>query len=163
MISPTYGKVDLRRTAEIIYEFYQKNLQYEAPLEITIGTDSQNFDDTKIVEVIAARVFGHCGIYFYNVTRLERITDIRLKLNTETAMSLALANSLISEFEEDEKLSEMFMKSRFAIHVDAGNSDDGKTKDLIPGIVGWVKASGYDCVVKPESFAASCVADRISK
>ncbi|MBR4734133.1 MAG: hypothetical protein IK081_15370, partial [Lachnospiraceae bacterium] len=36
-------------------------------------------------------------------------------------------------------------------------------KELIPGLVGWIKACGYDCKVKPESYAASSIADRISK
>ena len=46
---------------------------------------------------------------------------------------------------------------------DAGNSDKGKTKALIPELVGWIRASGYDAKTKPESFVASTIADRISK
>ena len=58
---------------------------------------------------------------------------------------------------------ELYLNSTFSIHVDAGNSDYGKTKELIPSLVGWIKSCGYDCEVKPDSFAASSVADKISK
>ena len=38
-----------------------------------------------------------------------------------------------------------------------------KTKELIPELVGWIKSCGYDCEVKPDSFVASSIADKISK
>nr|WP_130838469.1 ribonuclease H-like YkuK family protein [Lachnoclostridium sp. Marseille-P6806] len=47
--------------------------------------------------------------------------------------------------------------------MDAGNSTNGKTKELIPELVGWIKACGYDCQVKSESFVAGTIADRIRK
>ena len=55
------------------------------------------------------------------------------------------------------------ISASFVIHVDAGNSPDGKTRELIPDIVGWIRSCGYDCVVKPDSYTASSIADRISK
>ena len=51
----------------------------------------------------------------------------------------------------------------FVFHIDAGWSPNGKTKELIPGLVGWIKACGYDCEVKPDAFVASTIADKISK
>ena len=57
----------------------------------------------------------------------------------------------------------MYLSCPIAIHVDAGNSDIGKTKELIPELVGWIRACGYDCEVKPDSFVASTIADRLSK
>ena len=55
------------------------------------------------------------------------------------------------------------MNCHFSIHIDAGHSNHGKTKDLIPELVGWIKSCGYDCEVKPDSFVASSIADKISK
>ena len=65
--------------------------------------------------------------------------------------------------ENEKKYEEMYLNCPISIHVDAGNSPKGKTRELIPEIVGWVKACGYDVKVKPESFCASTIADRISK
>ena len=73
-----------------------------------------------------------------------------------------IADKLIEEFEKEE-YNELFLNVPISIHVDAGNSDKGKTKPLIPELVGWVKACGYDYEVKPNSFAASSIADKISK
>ena len=63
----------------------------------------------------------------------------------------------------EESYKDLYDNIFFSIHVDAGRSDKGKTKELIPELVGWIKACGYDCEVKPDSYAASSIADKISK
>lgn len=50
---------------------------------------------------------------------------------------------------------------QYAIHVDAG--ENGPTMQLIPELVGWVRACGYEAVTKPKSYAASTLADTLSK
>ena len=51
MPSPTYGEVSMQTIASIIA---QKTAQAEpGEFELVIGTDSQNFDKTKIVVVVA--------------------------------------------------------------------------------------------------------------
>ena len=163
MRSPTYGNVSIQEVAKILNDYYKQNKHFGSQFQITIGTDSQNFSDTKVVVVIAMRCIGHGGIYFYEVMRVDRISDVRMKLNFETQLSLSYANQLIEILESDANCSEMFLNSDFAIHVDAGKNEHGKTKELIPEIVGWIKACGYECIVKPDSYAASTIADRISK
>ena len=49
----------------------------------------------------------------------------------------------------------------FQIHCDIGKS--GKTRELIKEIVGWVTSEGYDCLIKPDSYAANSIADKYSK
>ena len=105
---------------------------------------------------------GHGGIYFYEVTRQPLIRDVRTKLHVETNASLNVASELIRLL-EDKEYEELFMNCHFSIHIDAGHSYHGKTKDLIPELVGWIKSCGYDCEVKPDSFVASSIADKISK
>lgn len=125
-----------------------------AKYEIAIGTDSQNFNRTKIVTVIAVHNIGHGGTYFYQIDYLPLIRNINQKLYTETELSLNIANRIFSEFEEYENVTRK-------IHVDAGYY--GKTKTLIPGLTSWVKSCGYDVAVKPMSFAASSIANKYSK
>jgi len=163
MISPTYGKVSIEKVVELLNDYYEKNRQYGSEFNVTIGTDSQNFSDTKVVSVIAMRCVGHGGIYFYEIERIEKIVDVKFKLNFETNLSLTLANKIIDIITENEKYSDLYLNMNFAIHVDAGNNPKGKTKELIPGIIGWIRACGYDCVIKPDSYTASSIADRISK
>ena len=51
--SPTYGKLNIQDIPEKIRIFFEKHEQYGAPVQIIVGTDSQNFDQTKVVSVIA--------------------------------------------------------------------------------------------------------------
>ena len=159
--SNTYGNLELEEIPSKICDYMQKMKHYDVPLQIVVGTDSQNFDKTKIVSVIAVTCEGHGGIFFYEVERIRRISDVRMKLTEETTRSLDIMTRLVEIIEKDE-YKELRDNSTLAIHVDAGWSDKGKTKELIPMLVGWIKACGYDCKVKPESFASSSIADKLS-
>lgn len=159
-ISPTYGTLTFREVVNKIEETTNKFPQDK--FCITIGTDSQNFDVTKIVLVIVLEHVGKGSIFFYQITKTDIIRDIRTKLFTETQMSLECADKLFKIFEKDlENNSFDYTKLEFAIHVDAGKN--GKTNAVIPEIVGWVTSCGYECVTKPDSYAASSVADKYSK
>ena len=160
--SKTYGDLELEQVPEKLLDYYNKMKEYDSPFEIVVGTDSQNFDATKIVSVIVMTCKGHGGIFFYDVTIQNKINDVRTKLFIETELSLKLATSLINIL-ESEKYSDLYLNTNFAIHVDADASDNGKTKALIPELIGWIKASGFECEVKPDSYAASSVADKLSK
>ena len=144
-------------------KFYDEMKKFETPFQIVVGTDSQNFHDTKMVSVIACYKEGHGGIFFYEIDRINRITNVMQKLNTETSRSLEVMMQLAGELEEESRYKKMRENTLLSIHVDAGWSDKGKTKELIPGLVGWIRACGFEAKCKPESFAASSIADKISK
>lgn len=155
--------LNLQEIPERLLDFYNVHKAYESPMSIIIGTDSQNFSDTKMVSVVAMICEGHGGIFVYEVKRIRLIQNVKLKLQTETSDSLSLAQQLVDMLEADERYYEMYHSCPLSIHVDAGNSERGKTKQLIPELVGWIKACGYGVSVKPDSFVASSIADRISK
>lgn len=161
-ISPTHGELTIDQIPIYIKEYYERMKHFDANIHITIGTDSQNFDYTKEVNVIAVICEGHGGIFFYKINARERIADVRTKLRIETGDSLEIAENLISLLEKSE-YEDVFLNSTFTIHIDAGYSEKGKTKELIPELVGWVTALGYEAKVKPDSYVASGVADKISK
>ncbi|HEX68148.1 MAG TPA: hypothetical protein ENG13_03675, partial [bacterium] len=46
------------------------------------------------------------------------------------------------------------------IHADIGGN--GETKDMIKEVAGLIRGNGFEPKIKPESFAASIVADRYS-
>jgi predicted RNase H-related nuclease YkuK (DUF458 family) len=161
--SETYGKLNIEQIPEKLLAFYDKNKDIEGVFQIVVGTDSQNFNDTKMVTVIAAYKEGHGGIFFYDVERINRITTVKHKLNTETSRSLEIMMQLAGELEDEGKYKKMRENTLLSIHVDAGWSDKGKTKELIPGLIGWIRACGFEAKCKPDSFAASSIADKISK
>lgn len=160
MVSPTYGKVSMGQIAAIIRE---KVLTGHGEFNVMIGTDSQNFDKTKMVMVIALHNVGRGGIFFYEVSNVRRIENVKEKLIYETTLSLQCAEQLMTAF-EDLKASTGFDYEKavnFSIHVDAGFN--GPSCQVIPEVVGWIKACGYKAVVKPESYAACSIANKFSK
>ena len=94
--SQTYGKLNIELVVDKLLEFYKRTKQYDTPIQIIIGTDSQNHSETKIVTVIAITCEGHGGIYFYEVNYLNRIDNVRQKLFTETGMSIDVADKILS-------------------------------------------------------------------
>ncbi|MCF6462954.1 ribonuclease H-like YkuK family protein [Clostridium sp. Cult1] len=153
MYSPTYGKISYEKMISIIKEFIEKSPQ--SAYNISVGTDSQNFDYTKTVIVVAVHRIGSGGIFFYDIKTVKKITNISQKLFFETSTSLDIATKL------SETLQCEGIDFGINIHVDAGKK--GQTSKLIPEIVGWIKACGFGCETKPNSYAASSIADKYTK
>ncbi|MFS8540935.1 MAG: ribonuclease H-like YkuK family protein [Tissierellales bacterium] len=153
MYSPTYGKVSYDKMIEIIKDFIKKSPH--SNYKISVGTDTQNFGYTKTVIVVAVHREGSGGIFFYDIKKVKKITNLNQKLLYETENSLNLATKLSKTLEEEA------INLGINIHVDAGNN--GKSAKLIPEIVGWIKACGFNCETKPDSYAASSIANKYSK
>ena len=155
-ISPTNGKM----TKAEIYDFILKKIQEnqitkEHDYSIIVGTDSQNSYKTKMVLVICLIDKGHGGRYFYHIDWMKKIKDINTKIYTETEKSLEIAREL-NKFLHDNDV-----RAEVEVHVDIGRN--GKTKELIQGILGWVTSEGFTAKIKDESWVASTIADKISK
>lgn len=153
MYSPTYGKVSNEKMIEIIKNFISKSKH--STYNISVGTDSQNYDYTKTVMVVAVHRVGNGGIFFYDIKRVKKITNISQKLFYETSTSLEIATKLSAALQKEG------IDFGVSIHVDAGQY--GQTSKLIPEIIGWIKACGFDCETKPNSYAASSIADKYTK
>jgi len=167
--------IEFEKIPDAFLEYYKRNKFYEAPFSIVIGTDSQNNSDrrreTKICTAICMLCQGHGGIFFHSSEYIPLITSIRQKLHEETARSLNVADKLLDMITTEKKYEDMYYSSKFSLNIDAGYEDSiyrqprthSGTEALIPELVAWVNAMGYEAHVKPESVAASSVADRISK
>lgn len=160
MISPTYGQVSIQEAAELIR---QRVLANQGKYNVMIGTDSQNFDKTKVVVVIALHHVGRGGIFFYDISHVRLMNNIGQKLLYETQLSLEYARHLVDAFEDMKETTGFNYEKELSlsIHVDAG--ENGPSRQVIPEIVGWVTACGYKVVVKPDSAAASAIANKYSK
>lgn len=132
--------------------------------EITVGTDSQNHSKTKMVEVIAVHRVGHGGIFFYRVDYVRKIKSLKEKIVEETSRSLENAAGLLDDVQLqllEDGIDIDDLNIHFIIHCDIGH--EGKTQALIKEIVSWVHSAGYECQIKPDSYAASGIANKISK
>ena len=122
---------------------------------IDVGTDSQKNGNTKFVTAIVVHKIGKGGIFFYHPVVTNEVMSFQSRIYQETAMSINCATELLEMFVERNVLRNI------TIHCDVG--ENGKTKELIRGIVGYVTSSGFDCRIKPDSVAACTVADKFSK
>ena len=150
--SPTYGTLE----KEQVFNYLKKSiLQEKGNYKVIVGTDSQNTYKTKMVVVICLINEGHGGVFFYHIDLLPKIKNLNTKIFTETEKSLEIARELNEYFHEEG------IRVDVEIHVDIGR--EGKTKDLIQSILGWITAEGFVAKIKDESYVASTIADRISK
>ena len=132
--------------------------------EITVGTDSQSHSTTKFVETIVLHRLGDGGIFFYHVDYIRKIKSLKEKIVEETSRSLSNAEGLLDEIELlllEKDIDIDKLNIHFQIHCDIGHK--GRTQALIKDITNWVSSMGYDVAIKPESYAASGVANKISK
>ena len=161
MTSPTYGEVTIKDVASIIAQ--KTASANKGEYNLMIGTDSQNFDKTKVVVVIALHNIGRGGIFFYEVQHVRRISNVGQKLLYETQLSLDCVEQLVAEFESMKRTGEFDYEQHMSlsIHVDAG--ENGPSKQVIPQVVGWIHSCGYQAVVKPDSYAACSIANKYSK
>ena len=135
-----------------------------ADYEITVGTDSQSHSRTKLVEVIAIHRVGAGGIFFYRVEYVDKIRILKEKIIEETARSIDNATGLLDEISVnliDYDLDIEDLNVRFQIHCDIGHY--GKTSALIAEITKWGESMGYEVAIKPDSYTASGIANKISK
>jgi predicted RNase H-related nuclease YkuK (DUF458 family) len=94
----------------------------------------------------------------------ERVEELRSSSPTEPRrgegkdedeVPIACANARVIE-----KPGHHFNYQFRYIHADIG--ENGKTKDMIKEVVGLIRSNGFEAKIKPESFAASVVADRFT-
>jgi uncharacterized protein len=151
--SPTYGPVELPVIREKILQFLAKDPQKK--YELVIGTDSQphNGEGVDFVTAIVVHRIGVGGIYFWKRIVNKKHYVLRQRMYEEAVMSMEMAELLLTTFSNDG-----ITKYDIEIHVDIGQIGD--TRDMIQEIVGMVRGSGYRVKTKPESYAASKVADR---
>lgn len=151
--SPTYGELELPQIRERILDFLSYEPEYK--YQIVVGTDSQphNGSGVDFVTAIVVHRVGSGGIYFWRRIVNKKHYVLRQRMYEEATMSLEMAETVIGLLHKDG-----ITKYDVEIHVDIGKFGD--TREMINEIVGMIRGSGYTVKIKPDSFAASKVADR---
>ena len=151
--SPTYGSLELPQVRERILTFLAA--EPERTYQLVIGTDSQphNGAGVDFVTAIVVHRLGKGGIYFWQRTVNKKHYVLRQRMYEEATMSLAMAETVLALLHKDG-----ITKYDVEIHVDIGKFGD--TREMIAEIVGMIRGSGYIVKTKPDSYAASKVADR---
>ncbi|MBI2984314.1 MAG: ribonuclease H-like YkuK family protein [Candidatus Kerfeldbacteria bacterium] len=151
--SPTLGNIDTRGLVARMHQFVTADQQSQ--YRLIIGTDSlPNLDGcVYLVTAIVLHRLGHGGIYFWQRALSQRLHSLRDRMYAEALSSIAMAQAL-----EGMPALQPLLRQNIEIHVDIGQA--GPTREMIQELVGMIVAHGYLAKTKPESFAASKVADR---
>lgn len=150
--SPTFGLLSLGEAVHKITDFVNKDKQ--SSYNLIIGTDSQTKEgQVDFVSAIVIHRVGSGGIYFWQRKIEKKKYVLKTRIYQEATLSLILAQNFL-------KAAQGNGLSKFSveIHVDIGKV--GPTREMINEITGMIRGSGFACQIKPESYAASKVADR---
>jgi len=157
-VSPTRGKLTVEQVVEDIANYLHQDSQ--SNYRLVIGSDSQErrINGTKMANYITAIVvhrIGKGGRYYWKNGTKAKVNSLRQKIYKETQLSLETAEIVVPHIRKSlngEKNWEL------EIHIDVG--DVGDTRDMIKEVVGMVVGSGYKAKTKPDSYAATSVADK---
>jgi predicted RNase H-related nuclease YkuK (DUF458 family) len=130
---------------------------------ITIGTDSDGLNNghkTEFVTAIVIHRVGNGGRYFWRRLNAEKLHTLRDRVIREVLISLDAAKEILTALKEVTLTREgaVIPEWEFEIHVDIG--ENGKTKTMMKEVLAMIHANNFLARVKPESYAASHVADR---
>lgn len=153
-------KLTAMQVAQEIVRFMRE--EPERQYKITLGTDSLKINGGKeeadFVTAIVVHRVGRGGRYFWRRIELENFYTLRDRIMQEVLLSLDIAQTFIAKLEEVKKMGGVMPHYDFEIHVDVG--ENGATKVMIQELVGMIRAHNFEAKTKPESYAASNVADR---
>ncbi len=162
VFNTSYGlKINPNETVREILNFIEA--KPNAHYKVIIGSDSLHLADNgaDFVTAIVVHRVGNGGRYFWRRLDLGKFYNLHDRIIQEVMLSIDTAKTLLADLEKATKEHEaMGMKLNwdFEIHVDVG--ENGPTKNLIQEVVGMVRANNFEAKTKPDSYAASKVADR---
>ena len=160
--NPTCGDLKFTDVIEEVFNYIQEknNRQYE----ITVGCDSSSDERPNFPVALVVLKKGRGGRFFLakiNYSDKRKFYSFRERILEEVYLSCALALKFREALEA--KVAQSGIKPSYEfqyIHADVG--ENGPTKDMIKEVVGLIKSNGFEAKIKPESYAASIVADRFS-
>ncbi len=122
---------------------------------VTIGTDSELLRDKQadFVTAIVVHRVGNGGRYFWRRFELGKFHNLRDRIIKEVLISLEVAEKVLATLRTHD-----LPDFDFEIHADIG--ENGPTKAVIQEVVAMIRANNFQVKTKPESYAASNVADR---
>jgi len=155
--SPSKGLLSTGYMIQEISEFVKSEpFDY---YRLVIGTDSQlkrvnSHSECDFVTAIVIHRMGRGARYFWHKEKINKPFVLRDKIYAETMKSLEIAHELVPDL----RAAISPAKYDLEIHIDVGAL--GPTRQMIREVVGMVTGNGFIAKTKPESWAASTVADR---
>lgn len=160
--NPTRGQLSFEEMIREIIAYLKE--KPEKFYEIIVGCDSSSSDSPEFPLAVVVLRTGEGGRFFLKKITYQnkKFYHWKTRILEEVLLSCELALSLREELVgRIEALNENLSYQFRYIHADVGES--GQTREMIREVVGIIRGNGFEPKLKPESFAASSVADRYSK
>ncbi|MCS7307978.1 MAG: hypothetical protein NZ526_05450 [Aquificaceae bacterium] len=141
----------LIRDVEEVREFIRRASRKSA---VYVGCDSRQVKNhTLFVSVVVVHIDSCRGAkIFWKTEKVPRIRSLRQRLLEEVSRAVYLALE-ISDVVEDRP---------FEVHLDINPNPEHNSSVILKEAIGYVLAQGLKPVVKPNSIAATTVADYIT-
>jgi hypothetical protein len=157
--SPTCGNLSLDGVIKEITHYIAE--KPEKFYDIIVGCDSSSSSEPNFPLAIVILRVGEGGRFFLkkiNYHELRKFYGWHQRILEEVLLSCELALHLRESLKK--QVPSSFKWQFVYIHADVG--ENGLTRDMIREVTGLIRGNGFEPKIKPESFAASNVADRYS-
>jgi predicted RNase H-related nuclease YkuK (DUF458 family) len=157
--NPTRGNLSFQGVVEEIISYISE--RPEKFYDIIVGCDSSSGQEPDFPVAIVVLRSGEGGRFFLKKIhyRNKKFYNFKQRILEEVLLSCQLALNL-REILKEKTLGKNFNYQLRYIHADIG--ENGATREMIKEVIGLIKGNGFEPKIKPESFAASVVADRYS-
>lgn len=157
------GMLSLTQVVEVIVRYIAE--EPEESYDVVVGCDSSSEESPIFPVVVVVRRIGRGGRFFIQKIRFsleqKKFYNIHSRILQEVYLScqvaLDLKEKLIPALEKDGWQSRCQFRY---IHADVGG--DKETQGMIKEVVNLIKGNGFEAKIKPESYAASSIADRFT-
>lgn len=146
-------KLTIQQVIQTISDFIDADPMRQ--YKIIVGTDSELRQENKadFVTAIVIHRVGNGGRYFWHSSQYSSIKSLRQRIWQEVLLSLDVSKALVALLK-----NAGLAHCDFEIHVDVG--ENGETRSMIQELVTAIRANNFEPKTKPDSYAASKVADR---
>lgn len=156
--SPTKGNLKLDQVVREISGYIKE--KPDRFYDIVVGCDSSSGLEPYFPAVIVVLRKGEGGRFFLKKINYNdrKFYNWKERILEEVMLSCQLALYLKENFSEEmDNQNDPNCQLRY-IHADVG--ENGATKDMVKEVTGLIRGNGFEPRIKPESYAASVIADR---
>ncbi len=160
--NPSKGSLKIEEVIEELFNYILE--KPEKSYEIIVGCDSSSSQEPNFPLAVVILRHKEGGRFFLKriAYKGRKFYSWKTRILEEVFLSCQMALYLRENFEKkinESGRNDLDYQLRY-IHADVG--EKGKTRDMIREVIGLIRGNGFEAKIKPESFAASNVADRFS-
>jgi len=156
------GQISRQKMIDEIAAYIHQKPEYF--YDIIVGCDSSSEDHPVFPIVVVVLRKGAGGRFFVKKVRFnaspQRFSHPHQRIIQEVMLSCELALELRDLIQQKIEAFEGANYQFRYIHADVGQG--GQTRSMIKEVVALINGNGFEAKIKPDSYAASVVADRFT-